>query len=49
MRLRRDNAKEQTLALSRDVPTWLADAKGFQAAADSFSPSMRQHLDVNAL
>jgi hypothetical protein len=35
---------------ARDVPSWRADALRFRhEAADAFSPSMRQHLDVAAL
>lgn len=35
---------------ARDVPSWRADAVRFrQDAADGFTPSMRQHLDVDAL
>jgi Domain of unknown function DUF29 len=42
--------KAEAWPLSRDVPTWRADARGFrQDAADNFSPSMRQYLDVSAL
>jgi hypothetical protein len=35
---------------ARDVPSWRADAVGFrQDARDAFTPSMRQHLDVDDL
>jgi hypothetical protein len=36
--------------LARDVANWRADAVRFrQEAVDAFTPSMRQHLDVDAL
>ena len=35
---------------SREVPSWLADARGFQGDALSrYTPSMRQRLDLNKL
>jgi hypothetical protein len=35
---------------ARDAPNWLADAVRFrQDAADAFTPSMRQHLEVSTL
>jgi len=36
--------------LSRDVPHWRAEARGFRAdAAEMFTPSMRQRVDVSQL
>jgi len=36
--------------LSREVPHWRSEARRFRAdAADSFSPSMRQRIDVAKL
>lgn len=36
--------------LSRDVPHWQAEARGFRdEAADAYAPSMRQHIDVAEL
>ncbi len=36
--------------LSREVPHWRSEARRFRAdAADSFSPSMRQRIDVSKL
>ncbi len=42
--------KARAWPLSRDVPHWHAEAIGFrQQAAEAFSPSMRQHLEMPAL
>src|ERR1700689_172621 len=39
--------KAEAWPLSRDAPTWRADAIGFrQQAADRYAPSMRQRLDL---
>ncbi len=36
--------------LSRDVPHWRAEARGFRdEAAEAYAPSMRQHIDVAEL
>ena len=36
--------------LSRDVPHWQAEARGFRdEAAEAYAPSMRQHIDVAEL
>ncbi len=36
--------------LSRDVPHWRAEARGFRdEAADTYAPSMRQHIDMAEL
>ena len=37
-------------AMSRDVPHWRAEARGFRdEAAEAYAPSMRQHIDVAEL
>jgi Domain of unknown function DUF29 len=42
--------KAEAWPLSRDVPHWRAEARGFRAdAADRFAPSMRQSIDMAAL
>jgi hypothetical protein len=42
--------KAQAWPLSRDAPTWRADAIDFRRQArDAFTPSMRQKIDVAAL
>jgi hypothetical protein len=42
--------KAEAWPLSRDVPHWRAEARGFRAdAADRFAPSMRQNIDMAAL
>jgi hypothetical protein len=42
--------KAEAWPLSRDVAHWQAEARGFRGdAADAFSPSMRQHIDMDAL
>lgn len=42
--------KAEAWPLSRDAPTWRADAIDFrQQAADRFVPSMRQKIDVARL
>jgi hypothetical protein len=42
--------KAEAWPLSRDAPTWRADAMRFRVdAAEAFSPSMRQRIDVPAL
>jgi uncharacterized protein DUF29 len=42
--------KAEAWPLSRDAPTWRADAVNFrQQAADRFVPSMRQKIDVARL
>ena len=42
--------KVQAWPSSRDVPPWQAEARGFRRdAARSFTPSMRQRIDVSAL
>lgn len=42
--------KAEAWPLSRDAPTWRADAIDFRRQArDAFSPSMRQRIDVAAL
>jgi hypothetical protein len=42
--------KAEAWPLSRDVPRWQAEARGFRAdAADRFSPSMRQKIDMAVL
>ena len=42
--------KVQAWPSSRDVPHWQAEARGFRRdAARSFTPSMRQRIDVSAL
>jgi Domain of unknown function DUF29 len=39
--------KAEAWPLSRDVPHWQAEARGFRSdAADRFSPSMRQNIDM---
>jgi hypothetical protein len=39
--------KAECWPLSRDVPNWQADARRFRGdAADRFSPSMRQRIDM---
>ena len=42
--------KSAAWPLSRDVPHWRAEARGFRdEAADAYAPSMRQHIDVAEL
>jgi hypothetical protein len=42
--------KAEAWPLSRDAPTWRADAVDFrQQARDAFTPSMRQRIDVATL
>ena len=42
--------KAEAWPLSPDVPRWQAEARGFRAyAADRFSPSMRQNIDITVL
>jgi hypothetical protein len=42
--------KAEAWPLSRDAPTWRADAIDFrQQAADRFTPSMRQKIEVARL
>jgi len=42
--------KAEAWPLSSYVPHWRAEARGFRGdAADAFSPSMRQHIDVARL
>jgi hypothetical protein len=42
--------KAEAWPLSRDAPSWRAEAKRFRVdAADAFAPSMRQKIDVNAI
>jgi hypothetical protein len=42
--------KAEAWPLSRDAPTWRADAIDFRRQArDAFTPSMRQNIDVTAL
>lgn len=42
--------KAEAWPLVRDVPHWRAEARRFRGdAAEAFSPSMRQHLDVAKL
>jgi hypothetical protein len=42
--------KSEAWSLSRDVPHWRAEARGFRGdAAEAFTPSMRQRIDVAEL
>jgi hypothetical protein len=42
--------KAEAWPLSRDAPTWRADARRFRIdAADIFTPSMRQRIDIASL
>jgi hypothetical protein len=42
--------KAEAWPLSRDAPTWRADALRFRSdASEAFSPSMRQRIDMPAL
>jgi hypothetical protein len=42
--------KAEAWPLSRDVPHWRAEARGFRDdAAEAFTPSMRQRIDLAAL
>ena len=42
--------KAEAWPLSRDAPSWRAEAKRFRVdATDAFAPSMRQKIDVNAI
>ena len=42
--------KAEAWPLSREVPHWRAEALGFRGdAADIFTPSMRQRIDINEL
>ena len=42
--------KSAAWPLSRDVPHWRAEARGFRdEAAEAYAPSMRQHIDVAEL
>ena len=42
--------KNAAWPLSRDVPHWRAEARGFRdEAAEAYAPSMRQHIDVAEL
>jgi hypothetical protein len=42
--------KAQAWPLSRDAPTWRADAAEFRAQAeDAFAPSMRERIDLDSI
>ncbi len=42
--------KAEAWPVSREVPHWRAEARGFRGdAAEAFTPSMRQRIDVAAL
>ena len=42
--------KSAAWPLSRDVPHWRAEARGFRdEATEAYAPSMRQHIDVAEL